>query len=103
MINKHTPAPWNLNDPYDGDTVRFIEIVAPHITAVWVASVHGTHVGDKDDEVNKANAQLIAAAPELLEALQEMLIAGADEEIKTLAHKIAHTKAHKAIAKAKGE
>lgn len=39
----------------------------------WIASVHGTHVGEKDDALNIANANLMVAAPDLYEALKDLL------------------------------
>ena len=58
----HTPGPWetrkkSIKDPW----VWYVE--APHVDSVWpVAEVCGRAEG------NEANARLIAAAPELLDA-----------------------------------
>jgi len=54
-MSKHTPGPW-LCHPYvlDGETFIFNNSGTEHIA----------------DVVSEANAQLIAAAPDLLEALQ---------------------------------
>ncbi len=75
MENKHTPAPWELCDigdygDFDGNsqvilgTDGFDEPMLKRLAVVQVT---------KGDEENEANAQLIAAAPELLEALEEVV------------------------------
>lgn len=55
----------------------------------------------ESDEVQNANANLIAAAPDLLEALQDLLIRVADDEEYGPEHAI--TRARAAISKALGE
>jgi hypothetical protein len=61
MSAQHTPGPWTLN--FDG-TGAFREQDQPY---VFVAAL-GRPLAER-----KANARLIAAAPELLEALEEIL------------------------------
>ena len=86
---KHTPGPWEA---------RGYSIFEPHKTAMTIA------VATQHEPNVKANARLIAAAPELLEALQAFVewaecvkeFAGA-APIATLAD------ARAAIAKATGE
>lgn len=74
-MNKHTQGNWYVNGSDD----------------VWIGDRICIYVGDEND------ARLIAAAPDLLEALQELL--GYDLPIKK-----AYVDAAKAaIAKAKGE
>ena len=56
---KHTPGPW-------------------HVAGVSVTSADGLHVCDVNgygatDETKRANAALIAAAPDMLEALRGLL------------------------------
>ena len=58
-MNKHTPGPWSVGGPTGFVNQVYIE---PAIGAVY---------GSGDEA--QANAHLIAAAPELLEALQEAL------------------------------
>ena len=63
---KHTPGQWR----YDGERLRLDSravIRAPDGIAVAAAEDFNRY--DRDDEV-EANARLIAAAPELLEALE---------------------------------
>ena len=61
MISKHTPGPWDMDEGDYG--IYQIE------TSDQIAEVFSHH----PDEELKANARLIAAAPELLEALRELL------------------------------
>ena len=59
---KHTPGPWTVNAwPQRHDEIRIGAVGTPLICAIMV----------RDVSINeqKANARLIAAAPELLEAL----------------------------------
>lgn len=71
-MDKHTPGPWSINQEY-GD-----EILSPY--GKTLAEVHGARfVGDMADPQYEipaevaANTRLIAAAPELLDALQRLL------------------------------
>jgi hypothetical protein len=55
--NKHTPGPWELLEEMDGRH----ELMSSE--GDWIATINTFSV------VDEANARLIAAAPELLEAL----------------------------------
>ena len=75
MSNKHTPGPWTITVyPPDDDGA---EDLCAYIDG------NGTHVSHcmppdgANKELRDANALLIAAAPEMLEALQE-IVAAAD-------------------------
>ena len=92
-MNKHTPGPWTYEQISNN---------------AYVIDENGSAVmlyRNPDDEM-KANARLIAAAPELLEALEGML--AIDQENHQRGHddddvcKEVQT-ARAAIAKAKGE
>lgn len=65
-MSKHTPGPWSVYDDHytiqDGIEIRRLEIIALGKT---IARIY-TSVPEQDTP----NARLIAAAPELLEALQ---------------------------------
>jgi hypothetical protein len=61
-MSKHTFAPWDV-DPNDKFSVT------ADCDGLQVCS---TEFEDRDDDENAANARLIAAAPELLEALQAL-------------------------------
>jgi hypothetical protein len=83
----HTPGPWYVND-------RCIEAAGPEGPRdVTVAVVHAP------EDQRDANARLIAAAPELLAACEELLIYLSDwddDESETC------VRARAAIAKAEG-
>ena len=65
--DKHTPGPWQVDGnvvfnpcaPYTGSSGKMIASVAGWGNANW--------------EIQTANAQLIATAPELLEALKHII------------------------------
>ena len=86
----HTPGPWysNVNDLVGGWIVATVDLPASEVNC------------EQDREVadlisNEANARLIAAAPELLAALKEV-VAIADRQT------VEFDKAHAVIAKAEG-
>ncbi|MEQ8450614.1 MAG: hypothetical protein RIB97_13095 [Nitratireductor sp.] len=69
----HTPGPWEYNDPktYTQGHGRFSEtaVYAPGVRFPWrMAEIQGP---DKATEI--ATARLIAAAPELVTALEKLL------------------------------
>ena len=71
---KHTPGPWAQQLQSNGVTVRHVQISADSgdvATAVWKGGEHETN----------ANARLISAAPEMLEALQLLLNDNHPEQI----------------------
>ncbi|MBQ0339654.1 hypothetical protein J9236_00165 [Providencia rettgeri] len=63
MEFKHSPAPWKYNSNITGDV--------DDSTGAMVACVYPIY--DKNAEEMKANAYLIAAAPELLEVLIDIV------------------------------
>lgn len=94
MEFKHTPGPWVQAD-FAGPTPHGTAIQSTHDN--WlVASCTGYYGRD----VAQANARLIAAAPDLLEALELCLhaveLAGWEGDLSAI-------KARAAIAKATGE
>ncbi len=103
MRAKHTPGPWVLEilqgyDSFDCPVDSDVEI-----TAADGKHIHSHDLGYRDDtdEEIKANARLIAAAPDLLDALKALtdrmsLYAGHHDDELT---KIGRA----AIAKATGE
>lgn len=117
MESKHTPGPWYVHDSVSNhyrtkEQVGTYDIrTAPlgcHDNGIWIGDVK-PYGGDgfTNKETAKANAYLIAAAPDLLEALQLALpyIEGAyecafpdsDHNENVL------TQAREAIAKATGQ
>jgi len=75
---KHTPAPWNIHF-IDDSTSCNCKYVLSSIVPICVATIH-EKVDDSlecseypETEQAKANAKLISAAPELLEALTNII------------------------------
>jgi hypothetical protein len=63
MNTKHTPAPWTVN-PKAKTNIRHGNLT--------IANCSSTHDGSREEE-EIANAKLIAASPELLKALEELM------------------------------
>lgn len=111
MTAKHTPGPWTLGEAEHGDlgyTGHGIYAARPGgepWETVWLGQAHGVHVRVPLEYV-EANARLLAAAPDMLQALCE-LVAEADEHPGWEGHPHAHTvgfeMARAAIAKATGD
>lgn len=87
---KHTAAPWYFSNE---GVLR--------VRAKDDDEVVCSYAGYENCEREYANAKLIAAAPDLLEALQDLLIRVADDEEYGPEHAI--TRARAAISKALGE
>ena len=70
---QHTPGPWVLEDPLGPELLSIVVGDQPydwlHVAQVSVTGNHNE--GDLPKAQAKANARLIAAAPDLLEALRE--------------------------------
>lgn len=97
---KYTPGPWTQGWSKNG------------IDCVWLDGKTEPVIGmgDDDDWIDcgtEANARLISAAPELLEALEALEEAASYATIDNIAERFAVAdalnKAHAAIAKALGE
>jgi len=88
---KHTPGPWKKHESVQ--TGEFF------VTAGEQDQIHIARTG-RHDETSRCDARLIAAAPELLEALEE-LYDSVDSCVEFTPEKL--WKARMAIAKAKGE
>jgi hypothetical protein len=94
MKAKHTPAPWHTGEKYPED------IYANRAGHAIARCVNEQYAGECE-----ANAKLIAAAPELLEAL--IMVRDADNDckldgLKTIPY-ASRAKIDAAIAKATGE
>jgi hypothetical protein len=104
----HTPGPW------DAQTAQ------PHVTRAWhvrnrdigrgVCDLSPAKWEDTSDAETEANARLIAAAPELLDALLAVLrhegerdVSGVGMEFDSTALESAKVAAYAAIAKAEGK
>jgi len=69
MLNKHTPGPWQLHSPTEGDPIT-------GDGSYCITGPDGGVIADivpKDWHETPGNARLIASAPELLEALENAL------------------------------
>ena len=104
---KHTPGPWTVV-PRDEDAEPWdcVDIMAGKYNvaaAIYDCSFYDDEYCDDDLylPVVDANARLIAAAPDLLEALKEMLFK-AEYGNGLEAHYKANDRARAAIAKAEG-
>lgn len=110
-MDNHTPGPWevdihgNIKCPPIGDGRKYdgLHYVASTtgLSGERVANLCGGAY--RPIEESKANASLIAAAPDLLEALRELLNAPDPDEVEDATPRFrAVMKAHAAIAKATG-
>lgn len=91
MTTQHTPGPWRavLSDS-----------VVPY--GYWsVLDAEGYPVGTHSGEFDRADAHLVAAAPELLEAL-EAVLRWIDDYCETTGFEAVEAQADAAIAKATG-
>lgn len=100
----HTPGPWELQDPMGNEELWVVEQGRQPYNWRCIATVTivGGEIGDITPTEGSANARLIAAAPDLLAALEEIAEGdgcncrvgpGCDWKCKDIAHA--------AIAKAK--
>jgi hypothetical protein len=107
-MTQHTPGPWQFKIDSSGEVPTDREIVIcfydrrwddlPYHGAYAICTVHDT---GEDGDGGLANACLIAAAPELLEALRALMPAGWDAD-DTMDHMPGIRLARAAIAKAEG-
>lgn len=78
MEAKHTPGPWLVDDKSSNDVYRYVLAECDDIHPVARVTLDGI----RHDSVAEANARLIAAAPELLAAIQAMMYAGGKDEFQ---------------------
>lgn len=112
-MNKHTPGPW-IADEFFMEEDRCVRVGTNDGTSDYyhrsatICECWVKNSADDDDvlvpELSRAeaNARLIAAAPELLEALRQMIDVMMDCEFGTPAHAKAEREARAAIVKATG-
>lgn len=107
METKHTPGPWKLRKPlHPGSHYRFEVLKADRngIYKPYVADVRS--MDSNGDDNSEANARLIAAAPDLLaalEALTESAAVVAEQQRMAGKLRLDCAAARAAIARAKGE
>ena len=95
-MRKHTCGPW-IAEPEEASDHRGIAICAP--ANGWIVATITPEEDQQADEIDWANARLIAAAPDLLVACERALeklslIGGLPATVRVL---------QEAISKAKGE
>ena len=100
MTTQHTPGPWIYDGKMSGGDLLISARVDPENSQTYIAPVAFVE-GDWTNGIAEANARLIAAAPDLLTALEAMTAASVDP--MGIAAAKAGTLACQAIAKAKGE
>lgn len=108
---KHTPGPWAVEDPMDHCLTIVANPEAPVYDWKLIATCDWPAEGDHDitSAEMKANARLIAAAPDLLEAAQNAveewgMRAGDDDALLPSAEQPESIAAlMRAIARARGE
>jgi hypothetical protein len=99
-MSKHTPGPWALRrDPSHFDSLTEITGGICGNTKPFRSTLEVSIGGDTDIHTLEANARLIAAAPDLLEALEVIV---ATEHERHGYNPFWTDQAHAAIAKAKG-
>ena len=92
MTTQHTPGPWIWGDNFKG-----LYGAGPNNEVLDYASYEGMWLGY--GSAMKANARLIAAAPDLLEALQAI----SNPSLDDFSRSCGFEKARAAIAKATGD
>lgn len=125
MTTKHTPGPWSAIKVYsdavsvvDAGGFELVETENIAILSEYSKKLNISHWEQSEDayrvlndEEQAANARLIAAAPELLQALQKLLdlqvakkeLEYLDKGIGTKTPNAAWLEARSAVAKARGE
>ena len=92
MSTQHTPGPWQMNTCHQG---HFVTAPSPNggMHQITIAETRAVTRGALYSHMEYADARLIAAAPDLLLALKELL-EGSNDTTRELARS--------AIAKAEG-
>lgn len=101
MSAQHTPGPWSVtNNNWETSTVYGRD--GETIAACQINSIVTEDTQYEFEAIKEANARLIAAAPELLEALEHLLKVRTREGVKPQSRDAAEAKSRAAIAKATG-
>jgi len=104
-MSKHTAGPWFIGVSSDDDQIHCIDAfdISRGRGNLEVCKVWGTVNDTEESDQSKANARLIAAAPELLEALEVVLNAGRGTSRRIILDAEDEALARAAIARARGE
>lgn len=100
-MSKHTDGPWSVEqEEIGGEVTSDLCVLGPSPSFRYVASVSRCFQGDRTQEMEQANAHLIAAAPELLAALQtaEMAMLGYTHRNAVIAKALKDARAAIALA-----
>jgi hypothetical protein len=96
-MSKHTPGPWRVEAVDAEGTLVYHRVMSAGYRVAGVYTIRGGRGLSREE--SDANAHLIAAAPEMLAALEGILNIGHTPDTWEVAHRIGRA----AIAKAKGE
>lgn len=72
MTSKHTPGPWKVGISVDHG-IHCVDAQSDSHPVIEVCEVWGTECDIEETSESRANAHLIATAPELLEALTNLV------------------------------
>jgi hypothetical protein len=81
MTSKHTPGPWDLNCTHlgvDGETWPADIVASPAGSCDPLCTFPFKTTTDRSSSENLANGRLIAAAPEMYEALKHLALFSGD-------------------------
>lgn len=100
----HTAGPWTVGTS-SVNGVHCVDAIDPHRPGIIeICEVWGTFTDTVKDYMSLANAHLISASPELLEAIQPFIAHNSSDETITITVKTADIKrARAAVAKALGK
>lgn len=103
----HTAGAWTVGTSSDNG-IHCVDAIDPHRPGIIeICEVWGTYSDTEKDDMSLANARLIAAAPELLESLQdlkcELILSNVDSDYIESHFRKVIDKAEAAIAKATGD
>jgi hypothetical protein len=98
-MSKHTPGPWVIDDSNPNLVARLVNGVYEYVCAVEPSSFSNRECNQEQEE---ADARLIAAAPDLLEALKMAMLDWENMRVVPPASR-PHKAARAAIAKAEGK
>jgi hypothetical protein len=102
-MTEHTPGPWEVVTDFWGDQIRITGPAGVLVSYAAQAAIYGVETYKIEADEAAANARLIAAAPDLLRELQELILVADELPFTTVGHFVEHcSKARAAIAKATG-
>ena len=98
-MSKHTPGPWEIRRDRQGRAMCIARVgYMPHAMIGFHDDRADDHIAE---ETHEANARLIAAAPEMIEALKD-LVKSRDLKMGPSAVNLRYTLARDLLAKIEG-